>query len=129
MKRSNRKLAAFGAAVAIGASAAVLAAPAAVSGASTTPDTVTAIPAAVASKLGVKGGVIVNSVRPGSFADEINLTKGFVIVEINKRPITDEASYKAIVTSLKSGDDVVFVVRGTGADSPPGNSYKWGTLP
>jgi serine protease Do len=91
--------------------------------------TVTAIPAAVASKLGVKGGVIVNSVRPGSFADEINLTKGFVIVEINKRPITDEASYKAIVTSLKSGDDVVFVVRGTGADSPPGNSYKWGTLP
>jgi serine protease Do len=91
--------------------------------------TVTAIPTALASKLGIKGGVIVNSVRPGSFADEINLAKGTVIVEINKRPVTDEASYKAIVTSLKSGDDVVFVVRGTGADAPPGNSYKWGTLP
>jgi serine protease Do len=91
--------------------------------------TVTAIPAALASKLGVKGGVIVNSVRPGSFADDINLTKGTVIVEINKRPVTDEASYKAIVTGLKSGDDVVFVVRDTGAGAAPGNGYKWGTLP
>jgi serine protease Do len=34
----------------------------------------TAIPAALASKLGIKGGVIVTTVRPGSFADEINLT-------------------------------------------------------
>jgi serine protease Do len=91
--------------------------------------TVTAIPAALASKLGVKGGVIVNSVRPGSFADDINLAKGTVIVEINKHPITDEASYKAIVTGLKSGDDVVFVVRDTGANAAAGNGYKWGTLP
>ena len=46
--------------------------------------TVTAIPANLATKLGVKGGVIVNNVRPGSFADEINLTKGTVITEINR---------------------------------------------
>ena len=80
---------------------------------------VTAIPAALASKMGIKGGVIVTDVRPGSFADEINLTKNTVIVEINKHPITDEASYRAIVSGLKSGDDVAFAIRGTGAGTHP----------
>ena len=91
--------------------------------------TVSAIPSALASKLGVKGGVIVNSVRPGSFADEINLTRGTVITEINKHPVTDEASYRSIVSGLKSGDDVAFVVRE--ANSPNGGSpsYVGGTLP
>ncbi len=91
--------------------------------------TVSAIPSALASKLGVKGGVIVNSVRPGSFADEIDLARGTVITEINRHPVTDEASYRAIVSALKSGDDVAFVVRE--ANSPNGGSpsYVGGTLP
>jgi serine protease Do len=89
--------------------------------------TVTPIPANMASKLGIKGGVVVASVRPGSFADEINLSKGVVITEINKHAITDEASYRSIVSALKSGDDVVFVVRGTGANT--GNTLLGGTLP
>jgi serine protease Do len=91
--------------------------------------TVTAVPAAISSKLNIKGGVIVNSVRPGSFADEINVSKGAIITAINKHPITDEASYRSIVTSLKSGDDVVFVVKFTGADASPGISVLGGTLP
>src|ERR1039457_3680933 len=69
------------------------------------------VPASVASKLGIKGGVIITSVRPGSFADEVLLGRGFVITEINKHPVTDEASYRAIVSVLKSGDDVAFAVR------------------
>ena len=74
--------------------------------------TVSAPPPQIASKLGLKsGGVIVTSVRTGSFADEINLTKGAVIVEINHKTVADEASYRSIVAGLKSGDDVVFVVR------------------
>jgi serine protease Do len=89
--------------------------------------TVTAVPSALASKLAIKGGVVISSVRPGSFADEINLTKGAVIVEINKRPITDEATYKSIVSSLKSGQDVVFVVRFSGQAG--GDSLVGGTLP
>jgi serine protease Do len=88
--------------------------------------TVTAVPNALSSKLGIKGGVVVSSVRPGSFADEINLSKGVVIVEINKKPVTDEAAYKAIVNGLKSGEDVVFVVRGSGV---AGNTLLGGTLP
>ena len=89
--------------------------------------TVTPVPGNLASKLGVKGGVAVSNVRPGSFADEINLTKGAVILEINKHPVTDEAAYRSIVSGLKSGEDVVFVVRLPNAAG--GNTYVGGTLP
>ena len=90
--------------------------------------TVSAIPAAVATKTGIRTGVIITNVRPGSFADEINLIKGNIITEINKKPVTDEASYKAIVASLKSKDDVVFVVHSP-LQKNAGNSYVGGTLP
>lgn len=90
--------------------------------------TVSAIPPAVATKTGIKTGVMVTSVRPGSFADEINLVKGTIITEINKKPVADEASYRAIVSSLKSKDDVVFVVHSP-LQKNTGNSYVGGTLP
>jgi|GEM_PF-714743 hypothetical protein len=98
MKRSNRKLAAFGAAVAIGASAAVLAAPAAVSGASTTPDTVTAIPAltgvgttltlnagtaAALTSLGVKVAPEGTATASGSSVT-FPITSGYVEIHSNK---------------------------------------------
>jgi serine protease Do len=89
--------------------------------------TVAAIPPAVSAKIGTKNGVIVTSVRPGSFADEIGLSKLAVITAINKKPVTDEASYRAIVTTLKPKDDVVFVIQ---SPSQKGfNSYVGGTLP
>ncbi len=91
--------------------------------------TVADIPSELASKLGIQGGVMVNTVRPGSFGDEINLTKGTVIVEINKKPVGNKADYNSIVSGLKSGQDVVFVVRSTGPDAIAGNSYLGGTLP
>jgi serine protease Do len=90
--------------------------------------TVSAIPPAVTQKSGISHGVIVTSVRPGSFADEINLVKGTIITEINKKPITDEASYKVVVTALKPKDDVVFVVHSP-FQKGNGNSYVGGTLP
>jgi serine protease Do len=90
--------------------------------------TVSAIPAEVASKTGLSKGVIITSVRPGSFADEINLGKGLIITAINKKPVTDEASYSAIVSTLKSKDDVVFVVHFP-MQKNSGNSYIGGTLP
>jgi len=90
--------------------------------------TVQPTPAAVSSRLGIKGGVTVTSVRPGSFADEINLGRSAVISEINRKPVTDEASYRAIVGGLKSGDDVVFVVHDPNLRGG-GNSYVGGTLP
>lgn len=90
--------------------------------------TVSSIPAAIAQKTGISKGVIVTSVRPGSFADEISLLKGAIITEINKRPITDEASYRAVVNSLRSKEDVVFVVHSP-SQKGGGNSYVGGTLP
>jgi len=90
--------------------------------------TVSAVPANLVSKLGVKGGVMVTSVRSGSFADEINLLKGSVITEINHKPVTDEASYRSIVAGLKSGDDVVFVLRDARLQGG-GNTLVGGTLP
>ena len=89
--------------------------------------TVSALPPAMASKLGIRG-VMVTSVRPDSFADDIGVSKGYVITAINKKPVTDETSYKSIVNGLKSGDDVVFVVRVPG-QKQGGNSYVGGTLP
>ena len=90
--------------------------------------TVSTIPASVAQKTGISKGVIVTNVRPGSFADEINLAKGTIITEINKKAVNDEASYRAIVTGLKSKDDVVFVVHSP-FQKGGGNSYVGGTLP
>lgn len=89
--------------------------------------TVSAIPPTVTAKTGNKNGVIVTSVRPGSFADEIGLGKGAIITEINKKPVADEASYRAIVSTLKSKDDVVFVVQSPIQKNL--NSYVGGTLP
>ncbi len=87
---------------------------------------VTAIPPQMSSRLGVKGGVLVTNVAPGSFADEIGLGKGAVIREINRKPITDEGSYRAIVSGLKAKDDVVFVLRYPQSKS---DNYVGGTLP
>jgi serine protease Do len=90
--------------------------------------TVAAIPPTVAQKTGINRGVIVMSVRPGSFADEIGLGKGAIITEINKKAVTDEASYRSIVSGLKSKDDVVFVIHSP-LRKDSGNSYVGGTLP
>jgi len=90
--------------------------------------TVQPVTPAVADHLKIKGGVTITSVRPGSFADEINLPSNDVIVEINRHPVTDESSYRAVVSTLKSGDDVVFVVRDPQGQNA-GNTYIGGTLP
>lgn len=89
--------------------------------------TVTAVPQAQISKLGVPGGVIVSAVTPGSFADEIGLGKGALITEINRQPVTDEASYRAAVSRIKNGDDVVFVVRDP-RNPKAGSTFIGGTL-
>jgi serine protease Do len=96
-------------------------------GATTIGITVQAIPAATASKLKLKGGVVITSVKPGSFAENIGLGKGVIITEINHKPVTDTGSFQAAVAGLKSGDDVVFVVRSSTQDN--GDNLVGGTLP
>jgi serine protease Do len=87
--------------------------------------TVQTIPASLAAKMQISGGVAVTSVTPGSFADDIGLAKGDIISEINKQSVTDQTSYNAIVTRIKPGDDVVFVVSNP---QRKGSSYLGGTI-
>jgi serine protease Do len=73
-------------------------------------------------------GVFIQQVKPGSFADEIGLSQGAVINEINKTPINNKSDYTAAVSALKSGQDVVVSIidpRQPGR----GNFYRGGTLP
>ncbi|MGD1107005.1 MAG: trypsin-like peptidase domain-containing protein [Terracidiphilus sp.] len=55
-------------------------------------------------------GVIVESVRSGSFADLQGLEPGLVITHINRQPTPTKEQFDAVVSKLKTGDDVVFEV-------------------
>ncbi|MGC2639773.1 MAG: trypsin-like peptidase domain-containing protein [Acidobacteriaceae bacterium] len=75
-------------------------------------------------------GVLIQSVKPGSFADEIGVGdfQGAVIVSVNKHLVNNVDDFKTIVAGLHSGDDVVLEV--VDPQNPArGNSYLGGTLP
>ena len=55
-------------------------------------------------------GVAIQSVRSGSFADLQGLEPGLVITRINKQPTGTKDQFDAVVSKLKTGDDVVFEV-------------------
>jgi serine protease Do len=73
-------------------------------------------------------GVIVTEVKPGSFADDAGLSRGDVILEINKQTVNSEDDFRRIQQSLKSGQDVVFLVR-QGRGRNQGTIFLGGTLP
>ncbi|MDE3200738.1 MAG: trypsin-like peptidase domain-containing protein [Acidobacteriota bacterium] len=72
-------------------------------------------------------GMEITSVRSGSFADLQGLVPGLVITRINRQPVATKAEYDAIVSKLKSGDDVVFEVRDP-RHPETGINYLGGTL-
>jgi len=74
-------------------------------------------------------GVIVQDVKPGSFAEDINLGRGDVILEVNKQPVNNEEDFTKIESSLKSGQDAVFLVRPRGSTRQDGTIFVAGTLP
>ena len=74
-------------------------------------------------------GVIVEDVKPGSFAEDIALNRGDVILEVNKQPVNSEEDFARIESSLKSGEDVVLLVWQRGSSKQDGTIFKAGTLP
>jgi serine protease Do len=84
-----------------------------------------ALPAIVA-KLHTPG-VTIQSVRSGSFADLQGLVPGLVITRINKQPTGTKEQFKAVVSKLKNGDDVVFEVMDP-RHPDYGINYMGGTL-
>jgi serine protease Do len=81
-------------------------------------------------RLGVPSGkgVMVTEVKPDSFADDIGLQPGMVILRINKQPVNSEEEFRKFASQLKSGEDVVFLVH-QGRGSNGGNVFLSGTLP
>src|SRR5277367_2097622 len=143
MKLINRRLAVLGAAVAVGAAGAALVGPATVSSASTTPDTVTAIPAltgvgttvtlnaATAAALTGLGVTVTpeGSATASGSAITFPITSGYVEIHSNKhhRPGYIEGSIEHYGSglTLTAGSTVVtlsdFVV-------DPGNSYLYASV-
>ena len=74
-------------------------------------------------------GVIVQDVKPDSFAEDVNLGRGDIILEVNKQPVNSEEDFARIESSLKSGQDVVFLVRSRGIARQDGTIFLAGTLP
>ena len=72
-------------------------------------------------------GMVIQSVRTGSFADLQDLKAGLVITRINKQPTGTKEQYNAVVSKLKPGDDVVFEVMDP-RQPDSGINYIGGTL-
>src|SRR5262249_51758322 len=73
-------------------------------------------------------GVIVTEVKPDSFADDIDMRPGDIILQINRQAVNSEDEFRKLTTQLKSGQDVAFLVR-RGRGQNGGNVFLSGTLP
>jgi serine protease Do len=73
-------------------------------------------------------GVVIQSVRAGSFADLLqpSLQPGLVITHINKQPTGTKEQFNAVVRKLKAGGDVVFEI--IDLRHPDEVNYVGGTL-
>lgn len=76
-------------------------------------------------------GVIVQDVKPNSFGEDVGLQRGNIILEINRKPVNSEEEFRQLQTGLKSGQDVVFLVRDGRGRGPRngGTIFLAGTLP
>jgi serine protease Do len=81
-----------------------------------------------------KSGVLVTEVDPNSFAEDVGLAPGDVVMEINRQPVSSVNDVKRIAGEIRPGDAVAF--KAMRADRRPGgNSRRWasvflaGTLP
>jgi serine protease Do len=85
-----------------------------------------------AERLGIKqkSGVQVMSVEPSSFADDIGLLPGDVIVSINRQPVNSTEDITKFSGTLKPGDAVQFRVLSKGGRNNDWSArFAAGTLP
>jgi len=80
-------------------------------------------------KLPSSKGVIVQDVKPGGFADNVGVSRGDVILEINKQPVNSETDFNKLQSQLKAGQDVVMLVRPRGLGPNAGTVFMGGSLP
>jgi len=80
-------------------------------------------------KLPNSKGVIVQDVKPDGFGDTVGVSRGDVILEINKQAVNNESDFHKVESQLKAGQDVVFLVRPRGLGPNAGTIFMGGTLP
>jgi serine protease Do len=80
-------------------------------------------------KLPNSKGVIVQDVKPDGFGENVGVSRGDVILEINKQPVNSESDFHKLESQLKPGQDVVFLVRPRGLGPNGGTVFMGGTLP
>ena len=66
--------------------------------------------------------------NPAASATTCGLNRGDVILEINKQPVNSEEDFRKIQSQVKSGQDVVFLVRPRGTRDNT-TIFDGGTLP
>jgi serine protease Do len=74
-------------------------------------------------------GVLVAEVDPASFGEDVGLSHGDVITEINDTPVPTVADYRKIMSALKPGQDVVFKVLASGGSDRMATVYLAGVVP
>ena len=84
-----------------------------------------------ADRLGIKQktGVQVKAVEPSSFADDIGLLPGDVIVSVNRQPVNSTEDIAKFSGTLKPGDAVQFRVLSRGPNNDWSARFAAGTLP
>ena len=68
----------------------------------------------IAESLGLDAathGVVVSAVAPGSPADEAQIRRGDVILEVNRRPVKDAAGFRAAVKTTEKGKSLLLLVK------------------
>lgn len=65
-----------------------------------------------ASRVGIEftKGVLVVSIEPASFAEDLGFFPGDIIIEVNRETVSNVDGYRKIVAKLKTGQSVVFKV-------------------
>src|SRR6266496_606044 len=93
--------------------------------------TVRSITPELADRLNIPAGkgVVIQDVKQGSFAEDVGLNRGDVILEVNKRAVNSPEDFTKMESSLRSGQDVVFLVRPRGSRPQDGAIFLAGTLP
>jgi len=80
--------------------------------------------------LQIKGGVQVVGVEPSSFAEDVGLLQGDVIVSVNRHEVNTKEDITKIRDTLKPGDAVQFrVMRRAGRGTEWTSTFVAGTLP
>ncbi len=76
-----------------------------------------------------KSGVKVTRVEPGSFADDVGMAEGDIIVSINREPVNSVDDVKRVQSALKPGASVAFrILRSQTPAGRNGRAAVWNSL-